>query len=342
MSAVCFAVATALLVASTAHADDEVTVRTTTGALFRGEIVESIPNDHIVIRVPTGSLHRVAWNEVIRAPLAEREPDAPPFEIVRTIDGSVYIGEVVEKIRDDHIALKNATGAIRFIRARDIDPNAAPVAKAEEREETVRTIDGSEYCGVLIERVVGEHVVVRVRTGALRTIPWRELDLYPPPPIRRAPDVETVHTSQGNEFHGDVIERVFQHHIVLKLPSGDLKSIAWDDLVFPSERKRSYEDWLADSKHAEKKHTIDAGAPVTSPAVDDDNPSSFGAGICVGVGFSLLFTGIPLFALGGQNSLGLDVAGGIVSFAGLALVVAGFAYNAVTSARHHRLSLVDQ
>lgn len=219
------------LVCAHARADDEVTIRTVGGALYRGEIIESIPNDHVVVRIATGSLRRIAWNEVIRAPLPESQPTIAPIETIHTKDGSVYVGKIVEKIHDDHVAIENATGAIRFIAWKDIDENAPRAPSLVEPEQTVKLVDGSTYRGEILERVVGDHVMVRIRTGAIRTLAWRDVDPYPPPPTRRAADVETVHTSAGDEFHGEVIERVFGHRVVLRLDSGDTSGFTIGGIV---------------------------------------------------------------------------------------------------------------
>jgi hypothetical protein len=43
-----------------------VTVVTTNGALFRGELIEKWPNSHVTLRLPTGEYRRVPWQYISR------------------------------------------------------------------------------------------------------------------------------------------------------------------------------------------------------------------------------------------------------------------------------------
>jgi F0F1-type ATP synthase membrane subunit c/vacuolar-type H+-ATPase subunit K len=44
--------------------DDAMTVVTKSGAKYRGELVEEIPNDHVTIKLATGEVKRFAWSEI--------------------------------------------------------------------------------------------------------------------------------------------------------------------------------------------------------------------------------------------------------------------------------------
>ena len=158
-------------------------------------------------------------------------------ETVRTKDGSIYRGELVEKVVGHHVAVKIATGAIRVIAWHDIDDSAAPAApeQSEAETETVRTWDGDVYRGEVVERVIGDHVTLRIVTGATRVIDWHAIDDGPPgpPSPRSGAIVETVRLKNGNVFRGEVIERIVDRHVVLKLMTGEIRRIDWDDIGMP-------------------------------------------------------------------------------------------------------------
>lgn len=66
--ALAFGLATVILSSSLPALGDEavVTVVTKSGAKYRGELVEEVPNDHITIKLATGEVKRFAWGEVER------------------------------------------------------------------------------------------------------------------------------------------------------------------------------------------------------------------------------------------------------------------------------------
>ncbi len=47
------------------------------GSIYRGEIVELVPNDHVVLKLATGEIKRIAWSSLAR-PATPAVPDAPP------------------------------------------------------------------------------------------------------------------------------------------------------------------------------------------------------------------------------------------------------------------------
>ncbi len=166
---------------------------------------------------------------------------AGPPTMVHTKDGSVYYGELVERVYDDHITIVLATNVIRRFAWKDIDPTplasspyVPPVMPAPI--DTVWTKNGSSFHGEIIARVVGEHVTIKLETGELKTLEWADIDLGPPPPPLRIqphaePPIDTIHTKNGSIYHGEIIEKVTRDHVTLKLSTGDVKTIEWDDMA---------------------------------------------------------------------------------------------------------------
>lgn len=63
-----------------------VTVWTKDGGMFRGEIVERVPNDHITIKLATGETKRIEWKDVERDSLGT--PTLPAPEAATTADAA--------------------------------------------------------------------------------------------------------------------------------------------------------------------------------------------------------------------------------------------------------------
>ena len=78
--------------------------------------------------------------------------------------------------------------------------------------ESVRTRDGSVYRGELVERVVNDHVTLKLATGEIKTIPWADIQpaapSQPPPPSRPA-DPPSVEIS----FEADPSRAVLQRYV---------------------------------------------------------------------------------------------------------------------------------
>ncbi len=66
------AIVCALAVASSARADETETVRTKDGSIFRGDLVEKVVNDHVTIKMATGEVKRIEWDDI------ETKPPPPP------------------------------------------------------------------------------------------------------------------------------------------------------------------------------------------------------------------------------------------------------------------------
>jgi hypothetical protein len=166
-----------------------------------------------------------------------------PPAMIHTKDGSVYYGELVERVEtkgDEHVTILLATGVPKRIALKDVDPSpvSLPVMPREEHTVptvTVRTLNGSAYHGELVERVAGEHVILKLDTGDMKTIDWADIDQSPPPPPRSAPHedapVENVRTKNGSIYHGEIIEKVMRDHVTIKLATDEVKTIEWQDIA---------------------------------------------------------------------------------------------------------------
>jgi hypothetical protein len=61
-----------------ADSDAQVTIVLKSGAKYRGDLVEEVPNDHVTIKLATGEVKRFAWDEIVRdAPAPAPPPVAP-------------------------------------------------------------------------------------------------------------------------------------------------------------------------------------------------------------------------------------------------------------------------
>jgi hypothetical protein len=54
--------------------------------------------------------------------------------------------------------------------------------------------------------------------------------------VALADDVESVQTKDGSVYRGELVERVVNDHVTLKLATGEIKTIAWSDIK-PSETR---------------------------------------------------------------------------------------------------------
>jgi hypothetical protein len=75
--------------------DATITVWTKDGSMFRGEVVERVPNDHVTIKLATGETKRVEWKDVERdsttapkpTPTENRETPPPPGGVRVHLEG---------------------------------------------------------------------------------------------------------------------------------------------------------------------------------------------------------------------------------------------------------------
>ena len=164
-----------------------------------------------------------------------------PPTMVHTKDGSVYYGELVERVVDDHVTILTASGEVKRFAIEDIDPTPAPDAPLYRPPQpeppptgTVRTKDGSEYWGEILERVPDDHVSLRLASGETKVLPWEQIDASRPPPAyspaRPPGPTETIYTTRGNVYHGELVEKIVGVRVVLVLATGETVTIPWREL----------------------------------------------------------------------------------------------------------------
>jgi hypothetical protein len=56
---------------------NERTARLRDGTLLRGEVVEEVPDDHVVIKLPTGEVRRIAWGDLVELTGGASAPALP-------------------------------------------------------------------------------------------------------------------------------------------------------------------------------------------------------------------------------------------------------------------------
>jgi hypothetical protein len=119
---------------------------------------------------------------------------AGPPTAIHTKDGSVFYGELVERVTDDHVTLLLATGATKRISWKDVD--LAPL--------TVLSRSAAP-----IEQVVGKHVTVKLETGAVKMLEWDELEESRPPAPKPPP---VVKADVAVSFTANDTRAVLQRH----------------------------------------------------------------------------------------------------------------------------------
>lgn len=148
------------------------------------------------ILTATGEVQRFDMKDIDPTPPrppVERPPTStePIYEVVRTKDGSIYYGELVERVVRDHVTVKLETGATKWLAWEDIDPSPLPLPPLSRRDaaplETVRTVGGTVVRGELVERVIHDHVTLELANGRLRTIDWSDVVRSPPTSEVRLP-----------------------------------------------------------------------------------------------------------------------------------------------------------
>lgn len=174
-------------------------VHTKDGSVYYGDLVERVVGDHVTLILATSVIKKFPWKDIDESPVvlpaqASEPPEPAPHEVVRTKNGSMYYGEVIEKIIGSHITLKLETGELKTFDDEDIDVTPPrrtsfniPLEPAPVVNE--RTLNGSIYHGQVIERVVGDHVTLKLETGAIKTLAWEDLEESRRPPPPRPPPV---------------------------------------------------------------------------------------------------------------------------------------------------------
>jgi hypothetical protein len=90
------------------------------GATVRGELVESVLGDHTTLRLATGEIRRIGWNEALRIlhplPVGTRSPIPTTGELTVSLDtGTRVVGEFFEYLPDLHLILRHASGRLHVI-----------------------------------------------------------------------------------------------------------------------------------------------------------------------------------------------------------------------------------
>jgi small nuclear ribonucleoprotein (snRNP)-like protein len=155
---------------------------------------------------------------------------------VVTQDGSTYHGEVVEFEAGSHILLKLVTGERRRIpwgeakrispphTRGDNDPSASP-------ERTVVMADGSTIRGELVEARLGESTTLKLASGQIRRIVWKDAKrILVPNPTGRPSTIPVtgellVMLDNGKRIQGEYFEFVPDDHLVLRHVAGGFRII---------------------------------------------------------------------------------------------------------------------
>lgn len=98
----------------------ERTVILRSGQTLRGELVESTMGDYTTLRLPSGEIRRIGWNEAQRIlhplPAGTRSPIPTTGELQVTLDnGTRVVGEYFEYISDLHLILRHGSGRLHVI-----------------------------------------------------------------------------------------------------------------------------------------------------------------------------------------------------------------------------------
>src|SRR5262249_19038908 len=145
--------------------------------------------------------------------------------------------EVLEYEVGSHLLLKLATGDRRRIpwaEAKRISPprnrdDAESVEHSPER--TVFMADGSKVRGELVEALLGEYTVLKLPSGQIRRINWKDAKriLLPLPPGKPSPLPTTsellVQIDNGSRIQGEYFEYVPDDHLILRHASGRFRII---------------------------------------------------------------------------------------------------------------------
>lgn len=161
-------------------------IHTKDGSVYYGELVERVEtkgDEHVTLMLATGVPKRIALKDVdpspVSLPVLPREEHAVPTVTVRTLNGSAYHGELIERVAGEHVVLKLETGEVKTIDWADIDTTPPAPVRVAPREaapvENVRTKNGSLYHGEIIEKVVRDHVTIKLATDEVKTIEWQDI-----------------------------------------------------------------------------------------------------------------------------------------------------------------------
>lgn len=97
--------------------DATITVWTKDGGMFRGEVVERVPNDHVTIKLATGETKRIEWKDIERDSIAPA-PTAAPTNAPKGIDepgadvvaAPVHVGPRIHLVGPATLSLERDAG----------------------------------------------------------------------------------------------------------------------------------------------------------------------------------------------------------------------------------------
>ena len=164
-------------------------------------------------------------------------PVAPNTE--RTVvvqNGITYHGEVVEFENGSHILLNLASGERRRIpwaeakrispphTRGDTDPGSSP-------ERTIVMPDGSNLRGELVESMIGEYTMLKLASGQIRRIAWKDAKrIMNPNPTGKPSTIPItgellIVLDTGKRVQGEYFEYVADDHLVLRHQTGGFRII---------------------------------------------------------------------------------------------------------------------
>lgn len=204
---------------SSASEPTERTVVTKDGAMYRGEVLEYVVGSHIALKLDSGESKRIAWDDVQqisppRAKSGSRPPSSSPS------------GSPSPPPPSPSPPPSSPPPSA---------PSSPPATQAGSGiERTVLTSAGVTYHGEVVEYEVSSHVVLKLATGETRRISWAEAKRISPPRQRFDPSPigspeRTVILRSGQTLRGELVESAMGDHTTLKLPSGEIRRIGWNE-----------------------------------------------------------------------------------------------------------------
>lgn len=187
----------------------ERTVTTADGAMYRGEVLEYVSGDHITLKLDTGEQRRISWNDAtqISPPRPKGSKPPPPPEPVRPTQPPTPPPPLPKT-------------------------EAVPTVVPPGTERTITTQDGLTVHGEILEYEVGSHILMKPAVGERRRIPWAEAKRISPPrssePGGYSPE-RTIILRDGSAVRGELVESMIGDYTTLKLPSGAIRRVAWND-----------------------------------------------------------------------------------------------------------------
>lgn len=199
----------------------ERTVMTQDGAMYRGEVMEYVVNDHITLKLDTGEQKRIGWNDATQISPPRPKGKAPE-----------HAPSSQQQLPPSPSPAPGPTPSAPPIN------NPKPVATVVPpgTERTVVTQDGMTLHGEVLEYEVGSHMLLKLATGDKRRIPWPEAKRISPPhmhgdsePDPSSPE-RTVILADGSKVRGELIESLIGEYTTLQLQNGQTRRLNWKDV----------------------------------------------------------------------------------------------------------------